>query len=417
MQPDPTYLTALFEYATEGIILTNGGGNIVLINPAAQRMFGYPAQDVIGKPIETLLRRKVRNDHAHMPKPFYKDYPDRIMGPGQDLHGRRNDGTELPLEVSIGFYEKDKERFVIVFVVDVTTWKNIEINLQAQQSELQNMAMAMQRLNEELQMRVEERTKILKEALEKLEESRKELDDAFKKEEQLNELKKSFVSLASHEFRTPLSTILSSAALVGHYTDPADQDKREKHIKRIKDSVKHLNQILEDFLSLGKLEDGKIKPQPEIVDVDELLSQLLNELTGAEKPGQKLLLENASSGKFCTDKTMLRNILINLIGNAIKFSDANAQINISAKMLSHRLAISVSDQGIGISPTDQPLLFTNFFRGKNATNIQGLGLGLHIVKKYIELLGGDIRVKSELNRGTTFECTFPDLNFSKQIRQ
>jgi PAS domain S-box-containing protein len=413
MRADPTHLTALFENATEGIILTNGVGNIVLINPAGDRMFGYDVNELIGKPIEILVPVNVRHDHTALRKGFYLKPQNRVMGHGRDLHARRKDGSELSVEVSLGFYEKDNEMFVIAFIVDITTRKNNERNLQAQQKELENMAVAMQKLNAELEMKVGERTIILKEALEKLEESQQELHAALKKEKDLGELKSSFVSLASHEFRTPLSTILSSAALVSRYPDLTDQDKREKHVKRIKDSVKHLNQILEDFLSLGKLNDGKTSAQPENFDVGYFLSQVIDEFEGTEKPGQQIVLKNQSTGTFNSDKKIIRNIVINLIGNAIKFSGANSRIDIVARIKNTKLEISVSDQGIGISPSDQEHLFSSFFRGKNAANIEGTGLGLHIVKRYLELVGGRIRLESELNRGTTFECLFPDLSPSE----
>jgi PAS domain S-box-containing protein len=413
MRADPTHLTALFENATEGIILTNGEGNIVLINPAGDRMFGYEVNELIGKPIETLVPLSVRHDHTMLRKGFYSKPQNRVMGHGRDLHARRKDGSELSVEVSLGFYEKDNEMFVIAFIVDITTRKNIEKNLLAQQKELENMAVAMQKLNAELEMKVGERTIILKEALEKLEESQLELHEALKKEKQLGELKSSFVSLASHEFRTPLSTILSSASLVSRYPDLSDQDKREKHVRRIKDSVKHLNQILEDFLSLGKLDDGKISAQPENFDVGHFLSQVLDEFEGTEKTGQQLILTNETSGTFYSDKKIIRNILINLIGNAIKFSGVDTRVDIIARINNSKLEIAVSDQGIGISPPDRAHLFTSFFRGKNASNIEGTGLGLHIVKRYLELVGGSIRLKSELNVGTTFECLFPDLSPSE----
>jgi len=409
MQVDPTHLTALFENATEGIILTNSAGKIVLINPAGQRMFGYSAEEIIGKPIETLVPLKVKHDHVKLREHFYDHPQNRVMGHGRDLFGRRRDNSELPVEVSLGFYNKNGELFVIAFVVDITTRKNIETNLLAQKKELGTLAMAMQRLNAELEAKVEERTLILKEALEKLEESQKELNDALEKEKQLSELKSGFVSLASHEFRTPLSTILSSASLISRYPERGEQDKREKHVKRIKDSVRHLNNILEDFLSLGKLDDGKIQAHPEMFLVDEFLKQVLDEFSGTEQPGQQLLLENYATGSFCSDKRIIRNILINLVGNAIKFSGDNSKIKIVASYAKETLSLSVEDEGIGISQADQEHLFTSFFRGKNAANIEGTGLGLHIVKRYLDLLNGTLTLKSELNEGTIITCTFPSL--------
>ena len=174
------------------------------------------------------------------------------MGHGRDLYGKRKDNTDIPVEVSLSFYTRNEELFVIAFIVDITHRKKIESDILKQKKELENMANDMRRLNAELEAKVEQRTLILKEALQKLEESQQELSEALDKEKQLNEIKSSFVSLASHEFRTPLSTVLSSAALINKYTQNEDQGKRERHVKRIKDSVMHLNNLLEDFLFTGK---------------------------------------------------------------------------------------------------------------------------------------------------------------------
>ena len=414
MHADPTHLTALFENATEGIILTDGGGNIILINPAGQRMFGYNAEELIGKPIETLVPASVRPGHTHLRKTFYDHPQNRVMGHGRDLYGKRKDNTELPLEVSLGFYTRNEELFVIAFIVDITTRKTIENSVLAQKKELEKMAFDMQQMNAELEAKVEERTLILKEALQKLEQSQQELSEALEKEKQLSEIKSSFVSLASHEFRIPLSTVLSSAALIGRYVQTDDQDKREKHIKRIKDSVKHLNDILEDFLSLGKLEEGKIEAQPELFNVSDFLNDLMEEFSDMEKPGQRIQLTCEVLDHFVTDKKLLRNIVINLLGNAIKFSDENSTVQLEAYQQDGKLRILVKDEGIGISVADQDQLFDSFFRGKNASNIQGTGLGLHIVKKYLELLRGTISLNSVIDKGTTFIIEIPDLSGETQ---
>ena len=407
---DATHLTSLFENSTEGIILTDGNGNIILINPAGQRMFGYTADEIIGKPVEALLPHKIRGHHTKLREDFYHHPQNRVMGHGRDLYGRRKDNTDIPVEVSLSFYTRNEELFVIAFIVDITHRKKIENNMLRQQKELENMTNDMRRLNAELEAKVEQRTLILKEALQKLEESQQELSEALDKEKQLNEIKSSFVSLASHEFRTPLSTVLSSAALITKYTQNEDQDKRERHVNRIKDSVKHLNNLLEDFLSLGKLEEGKIEGKPEPFEINEFLEEVKEELNAIIKPGQQIQIENINTGLFVTDKRLLKNILINLLSNAIKFSGENASIQISAIQTHEKLILSVTDQGIGISEEDQQNLFTSFFRGKNAINIQGTGLGLHIVKRYLDLIHGDIKLNSKLEAGTSVIVELPDLS-------
>lgn len=287
---DATHLTSLFENATEGIVLTNGEGNIVLINPAAQRMFGYIAEEIIGKPVEILIPQRFGHHHKDLRHGFYENPQNRVMGHGRELYGRRKDNSDVPVEVSLSFYRRDEELFVIAFIVDITHRKEIERNMLAQQKELEKMASDMRRLNAHLEAKVEERTLILKEALQKLEESQQELSEALDKEKQLNEIKSRFVSMASHEFRTPLSTILSSATLVSKYMRTEDNDKRERHLRKIKDSVGHLNGLLEDFLSLGKLEEGKVTVSISCFAVKEFIDDIIEEMKVIQKKDRKLFV-------------------------------------------------------------------------------------------------------------------------------
>jgi signal transduction histidine kinase len=256
---------------------------------------------------------------------------------------------------------------------------------------------------------VDERTHILKEALEKLEQSQKELHEALDKEKQLNEIKSRFVSLASHEFRTPLSAVLSSAALISKYTKEEEQEKRNKHIDRIKDSVKQLNDILEDFLSLGKLDEGRISTDPSEFNLREMINQTLADVKVVLKPGQKFNFNYEGEEKINVDKNLLRNILINLISNAAKFSEEDSPITISAKSDHEQNSITATDKGIGISKKDQEHLFTMFYRASNVTNIQGTGLGLHIVKRYLDLINGTVHLQSTLGKGTSITITFPNV--------
>jgi PAS domain S-box-containing protein len=407
MRADTTHLTSLFENATEGIILTNGVGNIVLVNPAAERMFGYSAGEIIDKPIEVLLPDKVKPHHHDLREGFYHKPSNRVMGQGRDLYGKRKDGSDMPVEVSLSFYKKDAELFVIAFIVDITLRKKIEQNILDQQKELEKMANDMRRLNTQLEAKVEERTIILREALMKLEQSQQELNDALDKERELSEIKSRFVSMASHEFRTPLSTVLSSASLLGKYTTTEDQEKRNKHINRIKESVKHLNDILEDFLSLGKLDEGKVIAHSGEFDLQELIYDTVEEMKGLLKKGQTILYHHEGTPVIWSDKKLLKNIMINLISNASKFSEEEKPIEVASKAENGIARISIEDKGIGVSSEDQEHLFSSFFRGKNAVNIQGTGLGLHIVRRYVDLLNGEVVLKSELNKGTIISFSIP----------
>jgi len=407
MLTNSSHLALLFQNATEGIILTNGKGNIVMVNPAAEKMFGYTLEDLIDKPVETLIPDRQRHHHQGLREGFSKKPSNRSMGQNRDLFGRKKNGIELPVEVSLSHYTQNGELFVIAFIVDITKRKEIEANMLQQKKELEQISSEIRKLNAELEAKVDERTIILKEALQKLEESQTELSEALEKEKQLGEIKSRFLSMASHEFRTPLSTVLSSASLLSKYTKEEEQDKRNRHIDKIRNSVKHLNDILEDFLSLGKLDEGKVQSHLAEFNLADLIEETTEEMKGLAKPGQQIIYNRQAGHEVITDKKLLKNVLINLVSNAIKFSDEGSLIEIQSSVKAEKATISVTDHGIGISKEDQAHLFSSFFRGANATNIQGTGLGLHIVQRYLELLGGEIHLQSELNKGTTITFTIP----------
>lgn len=404
---DKAHMESLFENATEGIILTGSGGKIVLVNPAAERMFGYSSSELVGQLIEVLIPEQYKPHHHSLREGFYEKPSNRVMGHGRDLNGRKKDGGNIPVEVSLSHYKKEDELFVIAFIVDITRRKEIEHDMVEQQKQLEKVSTEIRKLNIDLEVKVEERTMILKEALQRLEQSQTELSEALDKEKQLNEIKSRFVSMASHEFRTPLSTVLSSASLLEKYKTTDEQGKRSRHIDKIKNSVRHLNDILEDFLSLGKLDEGKVNVDLTDVDLLELITETTEEMKGLLKKDQQLIPVYVGDEIIHSDKKLLKNIIINLITNAIKFSDEGSDIHIQTKVENGSAFISVIDKGIGIGPGDQAHLFSSFFRGANAINIAGSGLGLHIVKRYTDLLNGNVHLQSELGKGTTVTITIP----------
>lgn len=410
IESDQHQVKALFEHATEGIILTDDKGKIVLLNPAAFHLFQYEPQDLPGQSIDVLIPQRFHHRHGQDRQAFYQHPGNRTMGHGRELFARKKDGAEFPVEVSLSYYRQNHSLFVIAFVVDITERKRSQQELIARQQELEKITGDVRRLNADLEAKVEQRTAILREALQELEKSQEELSLALSKEKELSEIKSRFVSMASHEFRTPLSTILSSANLLARYTTTEDQDKRDKHIKRTKDAVKHLNDLLEDFLSLGKLAEGKIKAEPAPFPVKEFLDEVTEEMQSLAKPGQTIHCNYGGGQSFTSDKRLVKNILINLLSNAVKFSAEGAPIQLNA---THRpdggLTLSVRDQGIGISEEDRQHLFSSFFRGANVINIEGTGLGLTIVRRYIDLLGGAIHLDSTLNEGTLVTIDLPGL--------
>jgi PAS domain S-box-containing protein len=386
---------SIFNHANEGILIAHANGLIQVVNPRCSDMFGYEGNELVGQKIEVLVPTQVRGRHEGHRQSYHDNPHARPMGKNMVLEGLRKDGTTFPVEISLSHYQEDGVSNVIAFIIDVTERKS-------QEKKIQEAYDALQAMNNGLERKVLDRTMVLEEALVNLEKSKDELSKALIKERELNELKSRFVSTASHEFRTPLSTILSSIALVEQYGIKADWEKQVKHVQRIRQSVGGLTEILEDILSLSKLEEGKIEVQWININIKELVADLLEELQTILKPGQSFDYQFSGLEHWIGDPKILRNTIMNLISNAIKFSHESKPIGIELYRTKDQLTIVVQDQGLGIPPSEMPHLFQRFHRASNAINIPGTGLGLSIVKRCVELMNGDISVKSQIEKGTTF---------------
>ncbi len=401
---------ALFQYASMGILVANSSGDIILANNFLLSQFGYSdAAALIGKKIEQLIPQRYHPNHTGYRERFSKKPERRPMGIGKDLFAVKQDGTEFPVEISLSHYQTHEGNFAIAFIIDITKRKEIEDAVVEQKEQLAAINLKIEELNDDLERKVELRTKQLQETLQQLQQSEEELTKALSKEKELSDLKSRFVSMASHEFRTPLSTILSSASLVAKYTESSQQENRDKHIHRIKTSVNNLTDLLNEFLSIGKIEDGKIVSHFSVFNIKELLETICSEMQNLVKKGQQIVYTHSGQERINLDPGLLRNVMLNLSSNAIKFSPENGIITISSAVTADTVIITVKDCGLGISEEDQEHLFERFFRGANVTNIQGTGLGLHIVSKYIELMQGQISFTSQLEKGTEFIINFKTL--------
>jgi len=234
------------------------------------------------------------------------------------------------------------------------------------------------------------------------------LEENLETEKALNEMKSRFVSMASHEFRTPLTTINSSASLISKYHEKGQYEQTNKHVHRIKGAVANLTNILNDFLSLEKLESGKIQKQESAINIVEMLTELSDEMGGLIKKGQQIKVSCTDTSEIYSDKNLLKNILLNLVSNALKYSPEDSLVGINCSVSNKMVQISVKDNGIGIPEKDKEQMFERFFRAGNALNIEGTGLGLNIVTKYIELLNGTIHFESEEGKGSTFTISLPN---------
>jgi PAS domain S-box-containing protein len=405
---------ALFNYATIGIVVTDNKGRIVNFNKQAEKKFGYTKEEVLGQPVEVLIPAEFHDKHENYRQSFYKQPSPRDMGHGRDLFARKKDGSVFPVEVSLSNYTLNGKLFVIAFVINITVRKENEAVVLKQKQELERITTEVRQLNAGLEKKIEDRTKMLRETLKALESSKEELSASLRTEKELGELKSRFVAMASHEFKTPLSTILSSAYLLEQYNDTDAADKRNKHIGRIKTAVEDMRSILDDFLSLDKLEEGLIQANINTIGAAECFVEIENaiqEMGVHLRKGQTINFHSEGDNQVKLDKHLLKNILINLLSNAIKFSSENSTIRVACSVNEDDFILSVKDEGIGISDEDKQHLFERFFRAKNAVNIQGTGLGLHIVAKYVELMQGRIALDSKLNSGTIFTIHIPQKTY------
>ena len=400
---------ALFQSASMGIILVNAHGVIVMSNPFACNQFGYKDHDMEGLVLEKIIPQRFHHKHVGHRNSYIDNPKSRGMGIGMTLSALKKDGSEFPVEISLGHFKSEDQQYAIAFIVDITRRHEYENKILQQQAEMVLVNEEIRQMNINLESTVIQRTTELQKTLVELEASKEHLTKSLEKEKEVNDLKSRFVSMASHEFRTPLSTVLSSISLLAKYNTTEDQPKRDKHIDRIKSSVKTLTDILNEFLSLGKIEEGKVEVRAELFDISQFINGITNEMNVLLKPGQEIKYEHSGNPLIYTDSSLLKHVLINLISNAIKFSPDNARITISCKVDNENTTLKITDQGMGIPMADQIHLFERFFRATNATNIQGTGLGLHIVGRYIEILNGSISYESELEKGSIFKIVLPNI--------
>lgn len=388
---------AIFKNSAEAILIADQKGKIVHVNPAVLKLFQYSFYELITQPVHILVPDQFKKQHPQNVEKYNKNPRTRAMGAGKTLSGRRKDGSTFPLSISLSPAKVGESQLVVALIIDT--------------SEIHRHQEELNKLNGELETKVKLRTQELASSIQELEKknvklkiAEEEMQVALKKEKELNDLKSRFVSMASHEFRTPLGTILSSLTLVEKYDEKGMQDKKWKHYDRIRSNVKNLTEILNDFLNLDKLQSGAIRVSPSSFDLKELIIEIINDFETQLKPGQSIKLEFTGSKELVTDKNLLRNALINLLSNASKYSNENDAIEIIVQQ-DKNTRIEFKDYGIGIPEEDKKHMFERFFRAQNAINLQGTGLGLTIVKRYLELLEGELSFESVENKGTSFYLT------------
>jgi PAS domain S-box-containing protein len=391
-----------FQFSVIGIALVAPDGSYLQVNPALCRMVGYTEAE--------LLQLNFR-DLTHP-----GDLPDDLTCMDQLLANqlesyqlekryRHKDGSLIWVQLTRSLV-RDFEGQPLYFISQL---QNI--------TERKRAEAEIHQLNFQLEQRVTERTAQLEAANQELANEinqrarlEEELRQALKKERELNDLKSRFVSMTSHEFRTPLSTILANTELLKRYNQRWTEEKKLELFQRIEISTRHMTNMLEDILIIGKAESGKLEFKPASLDVLRFCQNILEEFQlGAGSGYQFELVARGSCGMRQLDEKLLRQIIGNLLSNALKYSKPGSTIYFELDCQANGTIFKVRDQGIGIPAEDLPFLFEVFHRAKNVGTIQGTGLGLTIVKRSVDLHGGTIEVESELEAGTTFTVWLPVL--------
>ncbi len=386
-------LEAIIENAIDGIITIDERGRVESINPAALRLFGYEARDVIGNNVSMLMPEPDRSRHDSYIRSYLDTGVKHIIGVGREVRGMRKDGSTFPFRLAVSEVNYGVRKIFTGFVHDLSKQKEAEEKLLS--------------YTEELEEKVRERTKNLIKLVSELEEAKADVSLSLEKEKELNQLKSRFVSMASHEFRTPLSSVQLSASLIDKYLEKPDFSSIVKHTNKIKNSVQLLTGILNDFLSLERLEAGKVIVRPEELDLVRLSEDITEEMQLIAKQNQHIVYQHTgTTGMIRLDANLLKNSIINLISNAIKYSGENTFIEFNTEINDYSCIITVKDNGIGIPEEEQKNLFEPFFRAHNTGNIPGTGLGLNIVKRYVKLMKGKVLFESKQHIGTTFTLIF-----------
>ena len=485
----------LSEAVSEGIVIVNKDQLIVAVNKAANQLFGYESDELVGKPLETLIPRKYHHSHSSHVETFLEHSGKRNMGQGRTLYGLRKDNTTFPVEAGLNPFSIYDNDYVMALVTDITVRKAAEMELQrwanifheslneififdaetlkfinVNKGAQNNIGYSMDELSQlapfdikpdytEKEFRqiikplvegkqpkltfntrhqrkdgsiyavevhlqpsssgdrgtlvaiildITERINYTDRLEDTVAERTQQLKEALQKEKDLNELKTKFLSLVSHEFKTPISGILTSATLVGKYAKEEQQDKREKHLNTIKSKVKYLNTIIDDFLSIERLDTGKTNYKFTTFPLSKVLNEVIYDANMHLKSGQHIKYpHNADDIVLDFDEKILELSLSNLIHNAVKYSGEGSVVDIHASLRADQLEIEIIDKGIGIPQHEQRFIFDRYFRAENVLLNPGTGIGLNIVKNHLENLGGTIQFESVEAKGSTFTITIP----------
>lgn len=340
------------------------------VNRGAQLNLGYSHDELCQMSVLDIKTQITKAYFEKILSPLLNKKREKVIF---EAEHQRKDGSVYPVEVHLQLSSIGKRQVFVAIVLDITERKNY---------------------THQLENKVEERTAQLQEAL--------------KAEKKLNELKTKFLSLVSHEFKTPLTSILTSTSLLAKYTETEQQEKRDKHIGTIKSKVKYLDNILTDFLSIERLDSGKVNYNMTTFPLSKLVNEVIYDSNTLLKEGQRIRYpDNIDGINVDFDEKIMFLALSNLVHNAIKYSPERTEIELRVSSGEKWLYIDIVDKGFGIPVEDQPFVFDRYFRASNVLTIQGTGIGLNIVQQHIRNLGANLTFESKPAESTTFRLHIP----------
>jgi PAS domain S-box-containing protein len=375
----------LLEAAPDGIVEVDGTGRIVLVNSQAERLFGYRREELLGKPVEVLMPERFRERHPIHRVGYCAHSVIRPMGSGLDLRALRADGTEFAVDINLSPFKGETGPGVICVIRDVTDRKAVEEQIKM--------------LNQSLEQRTRD-----------LAVTNTELEIRNRDVEKANRLKSNFLATMSHELRTPLNSIIGFSDLLAEQTAGPLTQKQDRFVGHIKESSRHLLALIDDILDLSKIEAGRLELKYESFPISVATAEVLSTVRPlAAAKRIKLEIDLGAGLSIYADRVRLKQVLYNLLTNAIKFTPQEGRVRLVAKSEKSLLCVSVVDTGIGIPRAEQESIFEAFHQLPAPTQgvRDGTGLGLSITKHLVEQHGGKICVESEPGMGSRFEFTLP----------